>query len=1747
MPLKSSQFIDPTRRLLWWLVAILLLLGVANLAASTLLAPYIERWLQQRGLDAEIDYLQVSVPRLRLVARGVRIKNAQGRGVRARELMLNYSWWQLLRGNVRLQRASLDGATLDLESGLESVAGERRRLWEIGGWALGHGPRKDRDFTLRLDWVRIRDSTLCYRHRPAWPTPSCVGFDDLRLRDFLLGMQRSGDEPLDLTIGAEEIALHNLLMQERTSGATSMALVKLELSDGLYRRPGHRITADTLDVRMFGSCPPRRWAEALPALGRLVGHCGLARRLQLDGDLLFSFGKSAEVRWRAARGQGIALRDSDRRWQNWRAHRLSLADFRFIRAQKTLSWQSAGASAFYWCPPPLRNEDHHYCVRAGTLQLPEPVAFDWSGKLKVNAGPGRLQRTQLLDLAGDNPNPLTAHLALIGALEYSGATRQLKIDSLDLESAIGCIPGQLWRQPDYCLRLAGLHSAEPLRLRFASRAQKQPWGFASGPLKLGQFRLGPESRPQLQLRKLHWQHINLLGAEAPLLLQDFGLQSLSGCLPDALLPEKWRPLCAQLSNLDGRGNFAWAGGEEGYLIAGELRLQRLLLADRLNSDKGLLLQRLHVGPGYLRRDADSDNPWIDNAGPTAAPAAAAPPPPAGEITDEKGLLPEELARGRDDAVPGEGEALPSIDSPNLQLDSASLSRLQGCLPNSWARLLYKAPQQMPGCFDILNLQQHSPLKIAWQGGVDLAAGELALDRAVAKTPAGRQLLSLSELGVPSARIRYLRWDRSGDFSLPHFSLKAFSGCLPPEMSSPALDIRCADFSSVRLGENFRVRMDRRRLLANMDDTRAQRIAFTEGGERFVIDVRKLRAPRLEIDWPRENGKIGDLSVEDLSAAELHACLPHRFSLRSGLPRCVSAKALRSTAAERGTGLALGETHLKVAPVAEPLWSIDAIEVARLSLTAEALELHGLEVRQLLACGLRTLLPGNARSWGIADCITAEDLDFVGVNRIGLTPAATRLELGELRSEPVALWQEEGEYAQVGLQRLSWKKLRWNGGPTLWVTDLRIHGFRGCPAGPVEQLAGGLLAAMEAPLGEGCIRLGDLYLPGTQALSLAAPFSIGGAVQLTGLAIGRESGEPWEIARLQLDQFAYGGNEASIGSLSGLSGCLPPGALGDTRLAPCYQLGRIRLGGIERIDTAAGRVIELHGFSVEGVQLIQPDYPGGLPAQLLQLETLFSERLRFGAGEVVAQDLVVEGIASCVPRGYIERVDLCLALERLSASGRYSAGDGGLALAQLRLEKLQLLSSDGRQLVRGESVALEQLLSSRALFRFQRLEVADFAFFDRPEGAPEYHRHSVIGRLAGMEVEQLEFDRIGRRLEIANIDALRPRLILMRDRGGEYPLLKEITALTGADQTPLVRAAEAVTEKLKFRYHIHQLDVRHGTFTWVDREGQYRARLPIRAIYLTIFNVSNAPGVPPSVLLLNGRPGGFGEIQLAGTIDYLDTRKWSADLTGYIKNTSLIPATPYMAKLLGYKILQGQLDAVLNIQVRENKVDAYADMKLNKIKVRRVRESDQVPVKSSFIPLDIALTLLKDGQGNVRFGMPVSGDLYDPKFSFDFIFSHLLQRAILEALFSYFTPIGVYTLAKFAWGRFRQVDFDPITFEPGSAELSVEAQEQLREMVVTLHKRPDARPGICGVANARDWNALYPNATPGLGGSRRARESFYRHPPLMLFEEFERLAMERSRKVESYLLDAGISAHELIPCAPDYNGRDFDEPRVEFSN
>ncbi|WP_299586701.1 DUF748 domain-containing protein [uncultured Microbulbifer sp.] len=1725
MPTEPADHKNHFRHLLWWLIGALLLLEGFSLVVSGLVRDKASAWMAERGLDFQAQYFRVSLLDLSVLVVDARAINREGRGFSAQEILLDYSWWQLLRGRANLPRASVSGAYMDLQS----APGERHRAWEVGGWSLAQSERKDRNFHLMIGSARIRNSELCYLHRPIWSTASCVYVGDVDARDFSLGLRRKGDVPLEVDIAAVEIQLRELLARERSAVRHNTTLAEVHLKAVDFRWPSLRTEAESFSAELFSSCPPQQWADAIQGLQRLIGHCAAARRLQAAGDLKFDFGRVAMAQWRRASGEGVVLRRSDQRWQDWRAETIAIRDFDYVRPIKRLRWGSAGATAFDWCPKQLRDSERHFCVRATTLNLPGPTKFDWSQRLKISTGPSRAQQVRYLDVAQPHRQPLTAQQARLGPLEFDIVSRILSVGSLSVDSASGCVPGALWHKPDHCVRLAGLRGEEKVALRFGSSQKKIPWGFASGPVHLAQMQLVGLAEERLRLRKLQWQSIDTLASGTPYSIQNFSLLSLSGCLSRGLLPDGWGPLCAQVNSLQGRGNFAWQRGEEGYAIFGKLGVQRLMLGDSTSGNSGLLLQKLASGAGYFRREPVED-PW-------AASAQASDIGPGSEdYGTEKGRL--------QDQGPLASHQLATVDAPNFKLQNASLQRLDGCLPDTWARLIYRATlpvEEMPACFDLRDLRQEQPLRIAWLGGLDIATAEVSIERAEVRTAQDRSLLEIKNLNLPLVRIRRAESAALSTYiALPGSALEALYGCLPNIARLSKTPIRCVDLHSVQLGQAFHLEFGLQQASANLSDSSMAQVQLLKAGGKPVLDLQDLTMPVMEFLWSRNGAAMSEVKFEALSAKSLLACLPARTGLQEKLPHCVFSQDLRSIGS---SGVALGQTAFTRTDSGVPLWQFETLAIPQVSFSTDSIDLYDLSMDNILICGLRSLLPSEADRVNLADCIETSRINFTSDPiRIGFGPHRDRLWLGPVQSGPIAFWQKGRDFLQAGLQQLSWQGFSWKGGKQFSVIDLKILNTRVClpesgKSVNVERLEGARVGDTQR-----CYGLDELYMPGKQQLSLNRPFALKGSLQMSGLSIPGKNSPPLKFPSFQLDNISLEGEALAL--IQNVSGCLPAGLLKDKKLAPCYQLGQLRLGGMESQQTATGRNFLLRDISVADIQMHEAGFPQALPLPLLKTGRLQVENLRFSGRSVGVHQLQLQGIASCIPAKYFDQGSHCFNLDVVRLDGNFS-GTHGLTLSLFKVENIDVLSPGGELLAEGESVEISHFSMNAKEWYFAWGEAVHFHFFNRDPSAPEFERHSTIGDFRLLHIKALSFDRRREYLTIDFIDFFRPRFILLRDEQGQFPVTWEIAELRGM---PIHRNMPSKKkDRPPLLYHVGDIHLRHGTFTWVDRKHEFRARLPVRDINLNLSDISNLGEHPPAVVVANGRPGGFGDLQVGGTIDYLGNKKWNADLTGYLANVNLIPATPYMTQLLGFKILQGQMDAVVNIHVHENQLNAFADVVLEKIKVRRVRKDDQLSVKKRFIPLNLALWLLKDGKGNVKFGMPVTGNIRDPKFSMEFVFSELLQKAIMDALFSYFTPYGVYLLAKLAWGRFMAKSFDTIDFQPGSAELDGLALAQLQQMVEVLHKHPDARPGVCGIANARDWNAMYPNSTIGLRGSRRYLSNFYRRPPITLREEFEKLAQERSRKVERYLIDSGIPAAELIPCAPDYMGRDFGDPRVEFSN
>lgn len=1807
----SAATADPQkrlRRLLWLLVFLFLFIGALNIILASLLPGVLQRWLHERGLEAQISHIQLSLPRLRAELRGLDVRNEYGRGLSAREATLGLSWWYLLRGKVHIKLAELEGVHFDLET----EPGKQGRVWEVGGWRLGEGPKKPKDWRVELASAKVRDGVVCYQHKPQWRTASCARVGYLALQDFFVSGFREQVEPLQFAIGADDIRLEQLVAWDENPAGRSgeaaagdmrmssaedpfIAAVVIKAEDARFDRPGNRLQAGDLFARKFAGCASERWSEVIPGLKRIVGHCATARRLHGIGPkntpLEFVFGKDARVRWQRLEAQEVRLRHANRRYPNWRAQTMALNRFDYRRPDKAIQWQSAGASGFDWCPNRWRRGEQHYCLRASSLRLPLPAELDWSEGLATAIREVALTQVSLLDVAGSQPanNPVTANNVRLGVLEYHNRQRQLSLGKVTLDSVNGCIPGPLWGNGDHCVKLQTLQVPDEMMLQFARRGEEQKaqsWAFESGPFSLTRLQLKPAagvSGDPLSLEQLHWAAARLQPDAGDYLLQDIGLESLYGCAPKPLRRKAPGKLCAVAEKLQGEGSFMLQKGTGILANWGRMRLDRLQLSDRLDGDSGVRLTRLRWNNGLLRRQRGAEGAGIFSedfftaAAPVSGDDTGRQLPPSQQPQDgaEKGLLPEELQNqesspGEVPAIVGESD-LAATDTGTrsaleLEQESASLATLEGCLPQSWSQLIYGAnpSPRRPSCFFVRNLQQQQPLQLAVEKAepardgkkvghlkFHLAVDTLTLEAASIGSAGNNELLAVENLTLPQSDIRIASAPVRAQVQLPSLSLDSARWC--------GTEKNCLNLQTMRTGDRFNLAYDRRQFSADLNGLVLDQLQLGDGGEGVSARVDNLQSLKLKVSLPRQPGRSADWQMQDLKASRLDFCLPASAAdhndAASDLPRCIRAEQLRSS----GNGITINQASLSSGPQQPAQIQAGGLGIERIAMVQPTsgplqLNLHDIVLDAVGGCGLKQWLKNRgaaASRW--AGCLESGHLRLAGDNLFALggdpvadTARSEIFSLGPLQGGSLQLRPQPGAAPLLQLGAISWKSVGWSGGRRLRVAGLRATDFSGClPDKPGEP---------RSEKERYCAGFAQLQLPGQQLLTLGEPLIASGAIDLNGFYLRQGDRQRMHMDHLEVSGLRISSDRLQLekGEISGLSACMGQITLDRKTFDPCFQVGRVVMAKEHRVELAdpgrGGRKRQFHDLRIEGLQLTQSDFPAGLPSQLLHVETLEAQMLGIGSGEIRAQNLLLGNVSSCVPAGYIKGVQHCMNIGSITGTGSYRLAARELDLALLDLSKLTVLTTGGDQLLEMGHIQVRQLLASRTRVQFDYLETGKSRLLRREERSQEYVDRQWNSEFEAMRVNRFEYGFGSRTLDIGNIELVRPRTLIARDIEGNFGAWERFHHHREAASSRHGYWREDVSrEANRFHYRISEVYVDSGHFLWLDNTNDFSVRLPISDINLLLRNLSNYLEDAPGLVLLNARPGGFGELQLAGQVDLLQNSHWNAGLLGYINDADLIPATPYMAGLLGYKILQGQLDAVANMQVLDNQVDALANMALRKIKVRRVRDLDHLNVKKSFIPLSLALALLKNGNGDVYFDMPVSGDLFDPKFSMGFVFSELLQRAILETLFAYFTPVGVYSLAKLAWARFRAVRFSPLEFIPGSDQLTPRARAELTGMVEKMRDNPQARPGICGVSTALDLEALFPLDVRAARTTGAQKDDFYRNPPRVIREELLGLAGRRSHSVQQFLIDAGLDAADFIQCAPDYIGNDFDDPRVELSN
>jgi uncharacterized protein involved in outer membrane biogenesis len=207
----------------------------------------------------------------------------------------------------------------------------------------------------------------------------------------------------------------------------------------------------------------------------------------------------------------------------------------------------------------------------------------------------------------------------------------------------------------------------------------------------------------------------------------------------------------------------------------------------------------------------------------------------------------------------------------------------------------------------------------------------------------------------------------------------------------------------------------------------------------------------------------------------------------------------------------------------------------------------------------------------------------------------------------------------------------------------------------------------------------------------------------------------------------------------------------------------------------------------------------------------------------------------------------------------------------------------------------------------------------------------------------------------------------------------------------------------------------------------------------------------SLLELNGRIAPYGEAAIHGQLRPRDPKS-SLDIDLHFENVVLSALTPYSATFAGRKIQNGKLDFNAHYQLEDQQL--VSD---NRIYLKQLRLGDKVESpKAVSLPLDLAVALLSDTEGNIDLSLPIEGRTDAPDFDYGTIVLNAFGNLIKKAVLSPFTAMS--SALGFQGGD----DLDAIAFDLGSDVLTPPEREKVRRLGEALKLKPQIQLTLNGV-------------------------------------------------------------------------------------
>ena len=292
-----------------------------------------------------------------------------------------------------------------------------------------------------------------------------------------------------------------------------------------------------------------------------------------------------------------------------------------------------------------------------------------------------------------------------------------------------------------------------------------------------------------------------------------------------------------------------------------------------------------------------------------------------------------------------------------------------------------------------------------------------------------------------------------------------------------------------------------------------------------------------------------------------------------------------------------------------------------------------------------------------------------------------------------------------------------------------------------------------------------------------------------------------------------------------------------------------------------------------------------------------------------------------------------------------------------------------------------------------------------------------------------------RVKTIEVDQPFARIAISRDRQTNLAPLASLSPRTTTD------------EKESYHYEISQVLFKDAEIDFSDESLILPFRTRVHSTQGAIRDVASFGGTP-GTLELEGKIDEYGLARANGTL-HVSAPYAATSIKAEFRNVEMPTLTPYTAEFLGYAIKEGRLDVDMDYKIQNRELHAEHHVVAKNMQLGEKMEGSSGPPGFA---VKLAVSLLKDRQGNIKLDPLVTGSVDDPQFSY----SKIIWQSVKQIL-GKIASAPFHFLGKLFGGQSPEL----VEFDAGRTDVIPPEREKLDSLAATLGEKPELTLSIEG--------------------------------------------------------------------------------------